>query len=128
VVAVQIDYDATASERPFYRRLLAAVRKRLPAAVPLSITALASWCAGDRWLRDLPVDEVVPMLFRMGPGEGRFTALAQRPEAAAPECRGAIGTALDEPLAVRRGARRHYVFNAEPWTASTLRQLEEAIE
>jgi hypothetical protein len=128
VVAVQIDYDATPGERPFYRRLLAEVRGRLPAGVPLSMTALASWCAGDRWLRDLPVDEIVPMLFRMGPADARFRAMARAPEAAPLECRAAIGTALDEPVGVRRAARRLYVFNAGAWTPATLRPLQEAIE
>jgi hypothetical protein len=128
VVAIQIDYDATPAERPFYRRLLTEVRAQLPAGVPLSMTALASWCAGDRWLRDLPVDEVVPMLFRMGPDEARFTAIGRQPDAAAPECRAAVGTALDEPIVIRRGMRRLYVFNAEAWTAATLRTLHEAIE
>ncbi len=66
VTAVQIDFDATASERPFYRGLLEDLRRELPVTVPISITALASWCLGDRWLDDLPIDEAVPMLFRMG--------------------------------------------------------------
>ena len=48
-----------------YRELLAALRQRVPARVPLSITALASWCFGDRWLEGLPIEEAVPMLFRM---------------------------------------------------------------
>jgi hypothetical protein len=128
VVAVQIDYDATSGERPFYRQLLADLRRRLPSNVPLSITALASWCVGDRWIRGLPVDEIVPMLFRMGPDGPRFAAIASRPEAAAPECRAAIGTSLDEPLAVHRGGRRWYVFNADGWTAASLRRIEEAGE
>jgi hypothetical protein len=128
VVAVQVDYDATPGERAFYGRLLAEVRRRMPAGVPLSMTALASWCAGDRWLRDLPVDEIVPMLFRMGPGDARFHAIGGVPLAAAPECRTALGAALDEPLDVRRGGRRLYVFNAGAWTPATLRPLQEAIE
>src|SRR5215211_208879 len=42
---VQIDFDATVSERNFYRSLLQEVRQQLPASTSLSITALASWCA-----------------------------------------------------------------------------------
>jgi hypothetical protein len=128
VVAVQVDFDAVASERPLYRRLLSAVRRRLPRHVPLSMTALASWCAGDRWLRDLPVDEIVPMLFRMGPDDAPYVGIASYPDATAPECRAAIGTSLDEPIPVRREGRRHYVFNAGPWTPATLRQISETIE
>ena len=42
------------------------VRRRLPRDLPLSMTALASWCAGDTWIEALPVDEAVPMLSRWG--------------------------------------------------------------
>jgi hypothetical protein len=116
VAAVQIDFDATRSQRPMYRRLLHAVRDRLPPGMPVSITALASWCMQDNWLDDLPIDEAVPMLFRMGPAEesGPF------PRLRAPACDGALGTALDEPLRASIGRRRVYVFTAQPWTASTV--------
>src|SRR5260370_960107 len=66
VSAIQVDFDAAASERDFYRSLLQELRTKLPDSVPLSMTALASFCVGDRWLNDLPVDEAVPMIFRMG--------------------------------------------------------------
>jgi Protein of unknown function (DUF3142) len=65
--AIQIDFDATRSQRAFYRDLLAQVRARLPASTALSITALASWCMYDDWVTRLPVNEIVPMLYRMGP-------------------------------------------------------------
>jgi len=64
---VQLDFDATRRERSFYRALLTDLRARLPPEATLSITALASWCFGDRWLDGLPVAFAVPMLFRMGP-------------------------------------------------------------
>ena len=66
VGAIQIDFDAVTSERNFYRQLLEDLRQQLPDNVPLSITALASFCIGDPWIKDLPVDEAVPMMFRMG--------------------------------------------------------------
>src|SRR2546423_774378 len=56
---IQIDFDATQSEREFYRTVILAVRHHLPDRVGLSITALASWCADDDWLSDLPIDEAV---------------------------------------------------------------------
>ena len=122
---VQIDFDARASQRPFYRQLLHEVRAVLPPAVPLTMTALASWCLGDNWLDDLPVDEAVPMLFRMGPSESwqrREFAARMR----APACRAALGVSLDEPagVPVRRGARL-YVFNPNPWTAAAVRAAVE---
>jgi uncharacterized protein DUF3142 len=41
VSAIQIDFDAAASEREFYRALLRDLRAKLPDNVPLSMTALA---------------------------------------------------------------------------------------
>jgi hypothetical protein len=63
---VQIDFDALETERPSYRRLLERIRTCLPERMPLSITALASWCLFDNWIKDLPVDETVPMMFSLG--------------------------------------------------------------
>jgi hypothetical protein len=87
----------------------------LPSGLPLSITALASWCMQDDWLGDLPIDEAVPMLFRMGPSDHALRAGAAR-RLRAPACHGAIGTSLDEPSTVPRGSRRRYVFNPGAWT------------
>ena len=116
VVAVQIDFDARASERSFYRTLLKAVRQKIGGETPLSITALASWCVGDRWLSDVPIDEAVPMLFRMGPSDGVYRELASTPSDGAEICRGALGVSLDEPLRVGRAGRRLYVFSPRAWT------------
>jgi len=44
VVMVQVDFDATLSERSFYRSVLTDLRAQLPESTLLSITALASWC------------------------------------------------------------------------------------
>ena len=57
VSAIQVDFDATVSEREFYRRVLQDLQQKLPDHVALSMTALASFCIGDRWFNDLPVDE-----------------------------------------------------------------------
>jgi hypothetical protein len=121
VEAVQVDFDATASEREFYRRLIRRLRERLRADVMLSVTALASWCAGDDWLAGLPVDEAVPMLFRMGPFNERFRGIAERRTGAASVCRNALGISLDEPFLVRRQQRRLYVFSPRPWDNDGIR-------
>lgn len=120
VVVVQLDFDAAVSERPFYRRLLESVRARLDPAIALSITALASWCVGDDWLHGLPIDEAVPMLFRMGPENQPLRKLALARSNARSECRGAVGWSIDEPLGVEADGRRMYVFNPKPWTARTI--------
>ena len=61
---IQIDFDARSSEREFYRTLLRSLAQHT--SLPVSVTALASWCAGDRWLQDEPVVEVVPDVFPDG--------------------------------------------------------------
>jgi hypothetical protein len=116
VAGVQIDFDARASERPLYERLLRQIRGQLPAAMPLSITALASWCQGDDWLRGLPIDEAVPMLFRMGPVNEPFRVIAASRQAAVPECQRAVGISLDEPLDMHPDGRRVYVFSPRSWS------------
>jgi hypothetical protein len=128
VRGVQIDYDATESERPFYRALVRAVRRAIGPDVALSITALASWCAQDQWMEGLPVDEAVPMLFRMGPVNEPYAGIARSPMRAGVKCRGALGTSLDEPLHVRAARRRVYVFNTAAWTPASIARAREVIE
>jgi hypothetical protein len=126
VAGVQIDFDATASQRALYRALVERARARLGHDVALSITALASWCSGDAWLAGLPIDEAVPMLFRMGPFNEPYATIAQAlaplPGQAPPQrgCRKAIGISLDEPRTIEPSRRRVYVFNPKPWTAPTI--------
>jgi hypothetical protein len=110
VRALQIDFDARASERAWYGDFLRDLRRELPANVPLTITALESWCDRDGWLSALPVADATPMLFRMGEGE-------RIPEDfSSGVCRSSIGVSTDEvPARVPRG-RRVYYFHPGPWT------------
>jgi hypothetical protein len=128
---VQIDYDAARSERGFYAELLRDARRALPASTPLSMTALASWCMGDDWLDDakLPVAEVVPMLFAMGPdAKGVLGALAARGDFEATACRRAIGLSRDDaPRAAPRG-RRVYLWSARAWDASSFTRARERLQ
>ena len=123
---IQIDFDATQSERAFYRDVIVDVRRRLPESVSLSITALASWCTSDDWLSDLPIDEAVPMLFRMA-GDGK--EIARRLDAGddfiSPACRHSYGVSTDEPRSGLSSARRLFVFNPDPWTADAVRKIME---
>jgi hypothetical protein len=81
------------------------------------MTALASWCAGDGWLDELPVDEVVPMLFEMGPDR---SAIAGRVRDGVPfgegPCASAIGVSMRELPGRLPRAPRAYVFAYAPWT------------
>ena len=116
VSMVQIDFDATRSQREAYQQLLRNVRSRLPRGMRLSMTALASWCNDDPWIDPRSVDEIVPMIFRMGPDARRIQTRVREdhrwPVAA---CNSAIGISLDEPLRDLAVAPRVYVFNPRPW-------------
>lgn len=117
VVAVQVDYDAPTSQREFYAALLRELRQELPAGMPLSITALASWCLGDNWLDGLPVDEAVPMLFQMGVDNVAVRHhLMQGRDFQAALCRSSLGLATNEPVKNLPRGRRVYWFHARAWT------------
>ena len=115
ISALQIDFDATRSQRPFYRSLLEQLRARMPAGLPLSITALASWCSQDRWLGELPIDEAVPMMFRMEPWKGPKEDFRIRE----PLCAGAVGVSTTEPWPEQISGRRVYVFSDNGWQADS---------
>ena len=116
VRGIQIDFDAAKSERDFYKALLQDLRKNLPPEKSLSITALVSWCMKDNWLEGLPVDEVVPMLFRMGPDTGSILRmLGSGKDFDSPICRNAIGISLDEPVAKFLPHRKLYIFSPHPF-------------
>ncbi len=125
---VQIDFDATTSQRRMYRDLLIAVRRALPRETRISITALASWCMHDGWLDGLPIDEAVPMLFRMGADAQTIRERLQRtgrfPQS---RCRGTAGFSTDEPMTRMRDVSRVYVFHPRAWSAEAWRAVEEEI-
>jgi hypothetical protein len=120
VRAVQVDFDATLSQRDFYRDLLIELRRRLPPTVPISITALASWCLDDDWLSALPIDEAVPMLFRMSAGTDHVVAhLASGKDFRSPLCQGSLGISTDERWSTLPAGRRVYIFHTKPWDQKT---------
>jgi len=129
VSAIQIDFDVTSSERDFYRALLHDVRAKLPDNLALSMTALASFCVGDRWLSDLPVDEAVPMIFRMGADDRSIkTLLSSGDDFREPLCQKSYGIAIDEPLGIQfKPGRRVYVFNHRSWKASDFTEISQSI-
>jgi Protein of unknown function (DUF3142) len=126
IVAVQIDFDARASERKFYSELLATVRRLLPPTTALSITALASWCQGDSWLDQLPIDEAVPMLFRMGIDRTSIlNRLATGEQFHSSLCTQSAGVATDEALPYTPATDRVYVFNPSSWSPISVKTVLE---
>ena len=122
---VQLDFEVRRSQRPFLAAVIKSIRARLPRDKALSMTALASWCAGDYWLAHLPADEIVPMAFRMARDDKQIrNFLAQHGRFQRERCKDAIGTSTDEPVLGIQAARR-YFFSPVPWTQTAWQQLNE---
>ncbi|MES3023608.1 MAG: hypothetical protein V4857_18740 [Pseudomonadota bacterium] len=121
---VQLDFEVRRSQRGFLLALVGDLRRRLPADVALSVTALASWCAGDYWIGALEADEVVPMAFRMARDDGKIRGLLlEQGGFARPRCRGALGMATDE-APVKAGSARRYFFSPRSWDQDTWRRIQ----
>lgn len=117
---LQLDFEAPARQREAYRELVARVREALPAGLRLSVTALAHWCTQGDWLDRLPVDEVVPMLYRLGPrADDWLRRFVQDDTGLARRCRGpALGFATNDPPPPALLARtaRPYWFDESAWS------------
>lgn len=121
---VQLDFEVRQSQRAFLAEVVREARRRLPADVALSATALASWCAGDYWLADLAADEIVPMAFRMARDDAPIRALlAARGRFPRARCAGALGMATDE-APIRAAAARRYFFSPRAWDQATWRRIQ----
>jgi hypothetical protein len=122
VKALQVDFDAMASERSFYRSMMTDLRKQMPEGVTLTMTSLASWCTGDAWFNDFPVDEAVPMVFQMGADSDKIkNYLRNGNDWREPLCRGSYGISLEEGRfeGIKTG-RRTYFFKNSAWKAGDL--------
>lgn len=128
--ALQVDFDATRSQRLFYVAVLRELRPQMPAGMPLSITALLSWCAADPsnddWMAALPIDEAVPMFFRLG-GSARPGADKSGFPLREPLCRGSVGISTDESWPSVGPHQRVYLFAPRPWTPVQLVAVEAVI-
>ncbi len=126
IQALQLDFDATQSQQPFYRSVLALLRPQIPRTLPLSITALVSWCGPHSWLHTLPIDEAVPMEFRMGGPRAMAFASTTRLSypITEPLCRTSLGLSTDEPwpasVSSLNPSTRVYLFAPRPWRSAEL--------
>ena len=127
IAALQIDFDATQSQRPFYRRILFDLRQQMPADLPLSITALASWCSWDDWIANLPVDEAVPMFFRMEPDRTRAPSSLDDFKIREPLCRSSVGVSTTEPWPPAMAHKRIYVFPDRGWRNESIADLQRRL-
>ncbi len=126
---VQLDFEVRASERAVLLDVLADLRRGLPRGTWLSMTALASWCDTEGWLERAPVDEIVPMLFRMTQGgEALRKRLAAGGDFRNPRCRAALGVATNSPIVRAPPGRRVYLFNPRSWTAADFDRARRDVE
>ena len=117
--SVQLDFEVRESERQVLLELVGDLRAGLGSDRRLSMTALASWCDTESWIEAAPVDEIVPMLFRMGPGGAALKRrLAEGGDFSDRRCRSAIGIATDTPPLGLPAGRLIYVFNPHRWNAA----------
>lgn len=129
IVGLQIDFDAKVSEREFYKNLLIDLRKSLPKNYILSITALASWAIYDNWLEDLPIDEAVPMLFRMGTGKQEvLNYLSAKRDFNSFLTRNSFGISTDSELPWLPSQRRVYIFPEQSWSKELLNNSLRKVE
>ncbi len=133
---IQIDYDATSSQRQGYLALLKRVRKELPKGTHIAVTALASWCLGDRWLPKDDIDEAVVMLFSMGAGKRDVMHSLEKQRLSAGEgIPTSIGVATNEPLVncrlrelgIVQAAKSIFVFCPLPWTEDRYKRLKTKV-
>ena len=127
IVALQVDFDATLSQRQFYRALLADLRLRMPIRLPLSITALTSWCSWDTWIRDLPIDDAVPMFFRMEPDRRRAPSNLSDFRIREPLCQASAGVSTTEPWPSSLDHKRIYVFPDKGWGGESFAEIERRL-
>jgi hypothetical protein len=74
--------------------------------------------------RDLPVDEAVPMLFRMGVDDDAVRQHLAAGRGFGPDlCRTSLGLSTDEPKPKLPAVRRRYVFHPEPWTKQAVNEF-----
>jgi hypothetical protein len=97
------------------------------------MTALASWCLRDQWIKNLPADEIVPMLFSMG--KDRTQTLECLKSSGLTKIRDIIcaGLSVDEPdvlsaLESSTRAERFYLFSSHGWTSASAKSWIEKFQ
>ena len=119
VIGCQVDFDARTSERIIYANLLNSIKKRLSENIPLSITALVSWCDEFSWLNETSIDFAVPMFYRLGPDRDQIqNDRVGSTFMKSPKCQNAIGLSNDEVMPVIKYIKGKdvYLFKYQPWT------------
>lgn len=129
---VQLDFDASASEMPFYQNLLTQLPSLLGSDTTINITALTSWYTNDELIAKLPANQKTAMCFSLG-GQARESSkkalarLKQKPTS--------IGVSVYEhktnqqlrALGLISQASSIYLFSAVPWQRETLQKIRAEV-
>lgn len=121
-LSCQIDFDAVESQTDFYKKLVVSIREQIPKDIKLSITALVSWCTDNNpWFSGLPIDETVPMFFRLGRDENLYwRKIKDGSLKLNSACQKSVGIATDEPMPnkVYLENKPIYIFNNLYWSSA----------
>lgn len=128
---VQLDFDARASEIPFYQYLLQHLPSALGRDTTIDITALTSWYTNDGVLAKLPAAQKTAMCFSLG-GQAKesleaLARLKQKPTS--------IGVSVYEhktnqylkTLGLTSQASSIYLYSAVPWQRETLQKVRAEV-
>ncbi|MDP4725474.1 MAG: hypothetical protein NWS47_04215 [Alphaproteobacteria bacterium] len=125
--AIQIDFDATKSQRSLYEKLLVKSRSSLP-QVNVSITALASWCVGDTWIDKLPITHAVPMIYNLGEHVDDFKKyFKDKKQWRSKKCQGFIGFEQSDVFIKPPRGWNVYIFNKNAWTEKDYKNVQEKL-
>lgn len=135
---LQIDFDAMQSERSFYSKLLEDLKDTLPTPEFISMTALASWCLYDNWISNLPVDEMVPMMFSLGRERPKILLYfsGKDNQFLAKGCCNSVGLSLEDlevnqlmiPLIKQRKMPvRFYFYTKSAWTREKVQRVQSLL-
>jgi hypothetical protein len=97
------------------------------------MTALVSWCdSSQSWMAGLPVDESVPMAFRMGQAtQLTVTMLKSGGQFPFAGCRTSLGLelyrgqVLEDSLRPRTGQRAYFFLDFDKWSAHYIANARE---
>lgn len=128
---VQIDFDATKSQRPFYKKFMQFLQESL--SIPISMTALASWCTFDSWLDEMPVSYAVPMLYNLGnEKEVHYQHLKSKGFFYVKKCRGYLGLHMSDLELLKdkkiKESHKIYLFNDKAWNQEHYITLMKKVE
>jgi len=119
VEGLQLDFDVTSSQMEQYREILLLLRSELMRReIPfLSVTALVWNCSKGNWGVDLPVDEIVPMYFAMGPAiRDLERSILKRGILISERCQESVGLTSPPPALFPKARQRYYFFSYRPWS------------